>query len=205
MSTTRVLAGLQLGDVEEIDVTSTGDTKVQGWLVKPPGFRSGAKISADRRDARRPAFDVQRRRSTRRSRTSRPRASWCSTSIRAAPTGYGSTFGNASDKADPGVDYDDLMAGVNEVIGRGWVDTTRMYVGGCRGGGVLSAWVIGHTTRFAAAAVRCPVTDWISFAGRDRHSALRRRASFASRSGTTRRRGSRSRRSCMPAASRRRR
>jgi dipeptidyl aminopeptidase/acylaminoacyl peptidase len=30
---------------------------------------------------------------------------------------------------------------------------------------VLSSWVIGHTTRFAAAAVRCPVIDWMSFLG----------------------------------------
>jgi dipeptidyl aminopeptidase/acylaminoacyl peptidase len=45
------------------------------------------------------------------------------------------------------------------------VDTTRMYVGGCSGGGVLSSWVIGHTNRFAAAAGRCPVTDWISMTG----------------------------------------
>ena len=36
---------------------------------------------------------------------------------------------------------------------------------GCSGGGVLSSWVIGHTDRFAAAAVRCPVTNWLSFAG----------------------------------------
>jgi dipeptidyl aminopeptidase/acylaminoacyl peptidase len=40
-----------------------------------------------------------------------------------------------------------------------------MYVGGCSGGGVLSSWVIGHTNRFAAAAVRCPVTNWLSMAG----------------------------------------
>src|SRR2546421_10247410 len=57
------------------------------------------------------------------------------------------------------------MAGVDAVIGKGYVDTTRMYVSGCSGGGVLSSWVIGHTGRFAAAAVRCPVIDWISMAG----------------------------------------
>src|SRR2546429_8547730 len=57
------------------------------------------------------------------------------------------------------------MTGVDAVIGKGYVDTTRMYVSGCSGGGVLSSWVIGHTTRFAAAAVRCPVIDWISMAG----------------------------------------
>ncbi len=80
-------------------------------------------------------------------------------------TGYGTAFGNAIEKAYPSVDYDDLMAGVDEVIKRGWVDTTRMFVGGCSGGGVLSSWVVGHTNRFAAAAVRCPVTNWLSFAG----------------------------------------
>ena len=57
------------------------------------------------------------------------------------------------------------MAGVDTVIGRGYIDPSRMYVGGCSGGGVLSSWVIGHTTRFAAAAVRCPVINWLSFAG----------------------------------------
>jgi dipeptidyl aminopeptidase/acylaminoacyl peptidase len=40
-----------------------------------------------------------------------------------------------------------------------------MFVGGCSGGGVLSSWVIGHTQRFTAAAVRCPVMNWISMAG----------------------------------------
>ena len=57
------------------------------------------------------------------------------------------------------------MAGVDTAIGRGYIDDKRMYVGGCSGGGVLSSWVIGHTDRFAAAAVRCPVIDWLSFAG----------------------------------------
>ena len=74
-------------------------------------------------------------------------------------------FGNAIDQAYPSVDYDDLMAGVDSVIGRGYIDTSRMYVAGCSGGGVLSSWVIGHTTRFAGAAVRCPVTNWMSMAG----------------------------------------
>jgi dipeptidyl aminopeptidase/acylaminoacyl peptidase len=80
-------------------------------------------------------------------------------------TGYGSPFGNAIERRYPGVDYDDLMAGVDAAIAKGGVDTTRMYVGGCSGGGVLSSWVIGHNDRFAAAAVRCPVTNWISMAG----------------------------------------
>nr|MBA4157515.1 S9 family peptidase [Gemmatimonadota bacterium] len=80
-------------------------------------------------------------------------------------TGYGTAFGNAIERAYPSVDYDDLIAGVDEVVGRGYIDTQRMYVGGCSGGGVLTSWVIGHTERFAAAVVRCPVTNWLSFLG----------------------------------------
>ena len=58
------------------------------------------------------------------------------------PTGYGSAFGNAIMKNYPGPDYDDLMAIVDAAVAKGYVDTTRMYVGGCSGGGVLSSWVI---------------------------------------------------------------
>jgi dipeptidyl aminopeptidase/acylaminoacyl peptidase len=54
---------------------------------------------------------------------------------------------------------------VDAAIAKGYVDTSRLYVSGCSGGGVLSSWVIGHTDRFAAAAVRCPVIDWMSMAG----------------------------------------
>jgi dipeptidyl aminopeptidase/acylaminoacyl peptidase len=80
-------------------------------------------------------------------------------------TGYGTDFGNAIDNAYPSVDYDDLMAGVDAVLKRGHIDPKRMYVTGVSGGGVLSSWIVGHTDRFAAAAVRAPVINWISFAG----------------------------------------
>ena len=57
------------------------------------------------------------------------------------------------------------MSGVDTMVAKGFVDTSHMYVSGCSGGGVLSSWVIGHTNRFSAAAVRCPVIDWISMTG----------------------------------------
>jgi dipeptidyl aminopeptidase/acylaminoacyl peptidase len=159
-----LLMGTRIGEVEELWYTSSGGAKVQGWVVKPPSFdpslmyphileihggphgtyTSGFNYSFQNFAAN--GFVVL---------YTNPRGS----------TGYGSAFGNAILRAYPSVDYDDLMAGVDTVIGRGYVDTKRMYVGGCSGGGVLSSWVIGHTDRFAAAAVRCPVIDWLSFAG----------------------------------------
>src|SRR5262249_48541315 len=71
-----------------------------------------------------------------------------------------------------GPDYDDPMAATEAVVAKGFVDVSRMYVSGCSGGGVLSSWVIGHTNRSAAAAVRCPVIDLAQLCRAHRHSAL---------------------------------
>ena len=57
------------------------------------------------------------------------------------------------------------MKGVDAVLAKGYVDERNMFVYGCSGGGVLTAWTVGHTDRFAAAASQCPVINWISFVG----------------------------------------
>ena len=159
-----VLGRIKLGDVERIRYTSTNGTPVDGWIVKPPNFDPSKKyplimeIHGGPHGMYNVAFNYQFQNFAANGFVvlyTNPRGS----------TGYGSKFGNAIMHAYPSVDYDDLMAGVDTVVGRGYVDTQAMYVGGCSGGGVLSSWVIGHTNRFAAAAVRCPVIDWLSFAG----------------------------------------
>ena len=43
------------------------------------------------------------------------------------------------------------------------MDTTNLFVTGGSGGGVLTAWLIGHTTRYRAAAAFYPVINWESF------------------------------------------
>ena len=81
-------------------------------------------------------------------------------------TGYGSDFANVIDNDYPGQgDLSDLLAGVDYVTDLGFIDEDNMYVQGCSGGGVLTAWVVGHDDRFAAAASLCPVTNWISMVG----------------------------------------
>ena len=159
-----VLNGITLGAVEEIACTSGDGTKVQGWLVKPPSFDSSRKyplimeIHGGPHGMYNVGFNFMFQLFSANGYMvlyTNPRGS----------TGYGSGFGNAIERAYPGVDYDDLMAGVDAAIAKGNVDSRNMFVGGCSGGGVLSSWVIGHTDRFAAAAVRCPVIDWLSFMG----------------------------------------
>jgi hypothetical protein len=61
-------------------------------------------------------------------------------------TTYGQEFGNIIQYHYPGDDFKDLMAGVDELIARGWVDPAKLGVTGGSGGGVLTNWVVGHTT-----------------------------------------------------------
>ena len=159
-----VLAGKELAQTEEIWYTSKDGLRIQGWVVKPAGFDPAKKyplildihggpqsmynvgFSFARQDHAANGFVVL---------YTNPRGS----------TGYGEKFTNEIKNAYPGKDFDDLMAGVDTVVGRGYIDTKNMFVYGCSGGGVLTAWTVGHTNRFAAAASLCPVIDWISFVG----------------------------------------
>jgi acylaminoacyl-peptidase len=78
-------------------------------------------------------------------------------------TSYGEEFGNLIHHAYPSQDFDDLMSGVDALIARGYVDEDQLFVTGGSGGGVLTAWIVGHTDRFAAAVSAKPVINWYSF------------------------------------------
>jgi len=159
-----ILGGKRLGAVEELWVTSADGLRVQGWLVTPPGFDPARQypLMLSIHGGPHAMYNVGFSYAWQEHAANgflvlytNPRGS----------TGYGSAFGNAIKNAYPGRDYDDLMASVDAVVARGIVDTTRMYVYGCSGGGVLTAWIVGHTDRFAAASSNCPVINWLSFVG----------------------------------------
>lgn len=76
---------------------------------------------------------------------------------------YGQEFGNIIQFHYPGDDYRDLMAGVDDVVKRGYVDETRMGVTGGSGGGLLTNWTVTQTTRFAAAVSQRDIADWYGF------------------------------------------
>jgi acylaminoacyl-peptidase len=78
-------------------------------------------------------------------------------------TSYGEEFGNLIHHAYPGDDFYDLNAGVDAVIAKGYIDEKNLFVTGGSGGGVLTAWMIGHTDRFRAALAFYPVINWESF------------------------------------------
>jgi dipeptidyl aminopeptidase/acylaminoacyl peptidase len=61
----------------------------------------------------------------------------------------------------PGDDLKDLMAGVDELIARGWADPDRLGITGGSGGGILTNWAITQTDRFKAAVAQRSIADWI--------------------------------------------
>jgi dipeptidyl aminopeptidase/acylaminoacyl peptidase len=159
-----VLGTVTLGEVEEIWYDSLDSYKVQGWLIKPPDFDPSKKyplmlsIHGGPHSMYGVGFNFAWQEHAANGYLvlyTNPRGS----------TGYGSAFGNAIKYAYPSKDFDDLMKGVDTVVAKGYVDERNLFVYGCSGGGVLTAWVVGHTDRFAAAASQCPVINWISFVG----------------------------------------
>ena len=55
------------------------------------------------------------------------------------------------------------MSGVDAVIARGYIDKDNLFVTGGSGGGVLTAWIVGKTSRFRAAVSCFPVINWHSW------------------------------------------
>ncbi len=151
-----------LGKVEEINVKSVDGRMVQGWVVKPPRFdpsksypllleihggpfaNYGPRFAPETQLYASQGYVVV---------YCNPRGS----------TSYGSEFANLIENAYPSLDYDDLMAVTDAVIARGSIDTKNLFVTGGSGGGVLTAWIVGHTDRFRAAVVAKPVINWYSF------------------------------------------
>ncbi|HEV7763415.1 MAG TPA: S9 family peptidase [Thermoanaerobaculia bacterium] len=73
---------------------------------------------------------------------------------------YGQEFGNIIQYRYPGDDHKDLMAGVDEVIKRGWADPKLLGVTGGSGGGLLTNWAVTQTDRFRAAVSQRDIADW---------------------------------------------
>jgi dipeptidyl aminopeptidase/acylaminoacyl peptidase len=159
-----LLDRVKLGDAEEMWFTSKDGLKVQGWLIKPANFEAGKKypmvlwIHGGPWSMYSVAWNWSFQNFAANGYAvlyTNPRGS----------TGYGQDFVNGIQYSYPGKDYDDLMAGVDAALAKGFIDEKNLFVCGGSGGGVLTAWIVGQTDRFAAAVSMRPVIDWQSFVG----------------------------------------
>ncbi len=154
-----LFARLNLTEPEEIWYTSFDGKRVQAWLQKPPGFDPNKKyplilnIHGGPHTAYGYVFDHEFQWMAAKGYVvlyPNPRGS----------TSYGQDFGNVIQYRYPGDDYKDLMAGVDDVIKRGYIDTNKLGVTGGSGGGLLTNWTITQTTRFAAAVAQRDIASW---------------------------------------------
>jgi len=157
-----LFAKLQLTEPEMIWYKSFDGRRIQAWVQRPPDFDAGKKyplildIHGGPHAAYGYIFDHEIQWMAAKGYVvlyPNPRGS----------TSYGQEFGNIIQYAYPGDDFKDLMAGVDELIARGWVDPEKLGVTGGSGGGVLTNWTIGHTDRFKAAVSQRSIADWGSF------------------------------------------
>jgi dipeptidyl aminopeptidase/acylaminoacyl peptidase len=79
--------------------------------------------------------------------------------------GYGRDFALAVRGAWAEKDALDIMAGVDTILEKGYVDEQRLGVIGGSYGGFMTSWLIGHTDRFRAAVADRSVIDRFSFFG----------------------------------------
>jgi dipeptidyl aminopeptidase/acylaminoacyl peptidase len=153
---------LNLTPPEEIWYTSPDGKKIHGWIQKPPDFDSSKKYPF--------ILEIHGGPHSAYGYTFTHEFQWMAakgyvvlyTNPRGS-TSYGQDFGNIIQYNYPGDDYKDLMAGVDEVLKRGYIDEGRLGVTGGSGGGVLTNWTVGHTNRFKAAVSQRSIADWAGF------------------------------------------
>jgi dipeptidyl aminopeptidase/acylaminoacyl peptidase len=157
-----LFSDLNLTEPEQIWYTSFDGKKIQAWIQKPPDFDPAKKyplilnIHGGPHSAYGWVFDHEFQWMAAKGYVvlyPNPRGS----------TSYGQEFGNIIQYRYPGDDYKDLMAGVDEVLKRGYVDPNKLGVTGGSGGGLLTDWTVGQTHRFHAAVSQRDISDWTSW------------------------------------------
>jgi dipeptidyl aminopeptidase/acylaminoacyl peptidase len=78
---------------------------------------------------------------------------------------YGDDFMRAVLDDWGGEDYLDLMAALDHVCQRDYVDSARLGIHGYSYGGYMTGWAIGHTNRFRAAVIGAPCTNLYTMYG----------------------------------------
>ncbi len=153
---------LNLTEPEDIWYTSFDGKKVEAWVQKPPDFDPSKKyplilnIHGGPHTAYGWVFDHEFQWMAAKGYVvlyPNPRGS----------TTYGQEFGNIIQYKYPGDDFKDLMAGVDELLKRGYIDEHKLGVTGGSGGGLLTDWTVGHTHRFQAGVSQRDISDWTSW------------------------------------------
>lgn len=162
-------AAIPIGKTEVIKWKSKDGREIEGLLTYPVGYSSGKRVPLILNVHGGPAGVFQQ--SFIGNRGVYPLASMSAAGLailRPNPrgsSGYGTEFRRANIKDWGGMDYEDLMAGVDRVIEMGVADENRLGVMGWSYGGYMTSTIITKTNRFKAASAGAAVTNLMSFNG----------------------------------------
>lgn len=153
---------LTLSRPEEVWYDSFDGTKIQGWILKPPSFDASKTYPL--------IVEIHGGPHTAYGNTFTHEFQWMAakgyvvffTNPRGS-SNYGQDFGNSIQYRYPGDDAKDIMAGVDWLLKKGYVDEARMGVTGGSGGGLLTNWIVTQTPRFKAAVAQRDISDWAAF------------------------------------------
>jgi dipeptidyl aminopeptidase/acylaminoacyl peptidase len=161
-----LLAEYELSALEEVNYAGADGKQISGFLLKPPNFSM---------ENRYPLLTLIH---------GGPQGAWGEAwSYRWNPqvfaaagfvvflpnprgsTGYGQAFTDEIRGDWGGKPFDDIIAGVDHVIARPYVDATRLAAAGASYGGYMVNWILGRTNRFRALVSHDGVYDLPSFFG----------------------------------------
>ena len=170
-----LLAGLQLGAVEDISFKSKDGTEVHGLMVKPPFFEDGKKYPTllwihggpGMQDDHALLFDLYPLQLERQFFAAH---GYVVLAINyRGSSGRGAAFAK-SIQADWGnKEVADLLAGVDYAVGRGITDPAKLGIGGWSYGGILTDYTIATDPRFQAAISGAGSANQLGMYGSDQY------------------------------------
>ncbi|MBI3872531.1 MAG: S9 family peptidase [candidate division Zixibacteria bacterium] len=158
------LKTIHVSKPQEVWFNSTGKNRVQGWVLKPPQFRTGRRYPG--------IVEIH----------GGPRAQYGYTFFHEmqllAARGYVVFYTNPRGSQGRGaawsgsivngwgtVDYEDIMSGTDWFVAQRYINPKLVGVTGGSYGGYMTNWIVGHTNRFKAAVTQRSVVDLRSFFG----------------------------------------
>ena len=158
---TTSLSGKEMGETRELQVTMEDGTVIPAWIMLPPGYEAGDRVPAILEmhggpyAAYGPEFSADYQLYGAAGYAvifSNPGGS----------TGYGEEFADRIEDNYPISNFPELMKVVDAAVAQGFADPENLFVTGGSGGGILTAYLVGKTDRFKAAAAHKPVINWVS-------------------------------------------
>jgi dipeptidyl aminopeptidase/acylaminoacyl peptidase len=157
------LSGKSLGTLQTLSVNAPDGSRVPAWILLPPGYKEGTRVPTILEIHGGPYAAYGPHFSTDYQLYAAAGYAVLYTNPRGS-TGYGQAFADGIEKTYPDSDTADLLAAADAAVATGIADPQNLFVTGGSGGGILTAWLIGKTDRFRAAAAQKPVINWTSMA-----------------------------------------